>query len=114
MHGLEYEVPRPKARPSLWVLMLPLAMTLPVLATVSFTCGTPLLQDELVRGDGKSWLRASLWLGLPTGAIMLGGAVVAARVIAAGKQSLKGAAIFALIANVVGIGVVVFGILAAM
>jgi hypothetical protein len=108
---LSYEVPRPGHEPSrAWNFLAGCALIAPFLMVPTFVLGAGLSQDYLINGDGKSWLRATLYFGVPTGLVTIVFLAAAIRAVARRDPS-RGAAIFAIVTNALALGLILYGIL---
>ena len=110
---LSYARPHPPRETSrVWDVIDGCSLVAPFLVVPVFVVGSALSQDYLINGDGRSWRRATLWFGVPTGLISI--VLLAAAVRGAAKRlPPRGTAIFAVLANGFALAFILYGIFTA-
>jgi hypothetical protein len=96
----------------MWDFLAGCSLVAPFFMVPVFVVGAAGIQDYLITGDGQSWRRATLWFGVPTGAITIVVLIAAIRAVALGLPP-RGAAIFAVVANALALGLILYGIVTA-
>jgi hypothetical protein len=95
-----------------WDVLCGLSIIVPFLVVPVFVFGTAWLQDELVNGDGRSWLRAALWTGVPAGLVTLAALAGAIRALAR-DRTMRWVIVSVLAANALSLGIIIIGIISA-